>query len=93
MLIGFYATLRPIVGGKTIDVDLPGGATVRELVDHLITRFPELGPILIDEETGTLSRRVHVFVDGRSAIYLDEGLETPLSTDRRVDVFPAIAGG
>lgn len=92
MIIGFFATLRPIVGGKTIEVDLPDGTTVQELVDHLILRIPGLRDAILDE-VGELSRRVHVFIDGRSAVYLADGLETPLSASQRVDIFPAVAGG
>lgn len=92
MVIGFFATLRPIVGGKTVEVDLPGGTTVRELVDHLVASFPGLGAAILDDE-GELSRRVHVFIDGRSAIYLEHGLATRLAASQRVDVFPAVAGG
>ena len=92
MVIGFFATLRPIVGGKTIEVDLPDGSTVQELVDHLVARFPGLEDAILDE-AGELSRRVHVFIGGRSAVYLADGLATRLSTSERVDIFPAVAGG
>lgn len=92
MVIGFFATLRPIVGGKTIEVGLPDGTTVAELVAHLVASIPGLGEAILDE-TGQLSRRVHVFIEGRSAVYLDEGLATQLSASQRVDIFPAVAGG
>ena len=92
MIIGFFATLRPIVGGKTIEVDLPDGTTVRELIDHLVARTPGLRDAILDD-AGELSRRVHVFIEGRSAFYLEDGLETRLSASQRVDVFPAVAGG
>ena len=92
MVIGFFATLRPIVGGKTIEVALPEGTTVSELVDHLVETIPGLGDAILDE-AGGLSRRVHVFIEGRSAVYLEHGLETKLSASQRVDIFPAVAGG
>jgi molybdopterin synthase sulfur carrier subunit len=92
MNIRFFATLRPIVGGKQISLDLAEGTRVHQLIDHLIARYPDLEAILLDE-SGTLSRHVHIFVDGRSAIYLEQGLDTPLSSEQRIDVFPAVAGG
>lgn len=92
MVIGFFATLRPIVGAKTIEVSLPTGTTVQQLIDHLTTRIPGLRDALLDE-AGELSRKVHVFIDGRSAIYLAQGLETPLAASQRIDIFPAVAGG
>jgi molybdopterin synthase sulfur carrier subunit len=92
MVIGFFATLRPIVGGKTIEVALPAGTTVAALVDHLVGSIPGLGDAILDE-AGGLSRKVHVFIEGRSAIYLEHGLATELSASQRVDIFPAVAGG
>ena len=92
MKVRFYATLRLVVGAKTVDVAAPEGATVRELVGAIVTQHPALGPMLLDEE-GTVPRGVQVFVNGRGAGYLPKGLETPLSADDAVDVFPAIAGG
>lgn len=92
MKIGFFATLRPIVGGKFVDVDLPAEATVADLLDHLFERFPGLKEPMLDED-GNLSRRIHIFLDGRGVIYLEQGLETPLGAAQRIDIFPAVAGG
>jgi molybdopterin synthase sulfur carrier subunit len=91
MQIGFYATLRPIVGAKRVDVDVPEGATVGDLVALLVARWPALAQALLDE-SGALSRRAHVFVDGRSARFL-EGEQTRLDPTARIDVIPAVAGG
>lgn len=49
MEVRFYATLRDIVGGRTVEVDLEAGTTVRELLERLFERFPELKPRLLDE--------------------------------------------
>jgi molybdopterin synthase sulfur carrier subunit len=89
--VSFYATLRPIVGGRSVEVPLDAGATVRELVDALASRWPELSEQLFDEEGG-LSRRVNVFVEGRDIRWLD-GVETPLQPGQKVDIFPPVAGG
>ena len=90
--IRLYATLRPIVGAKTLEVTLGDDPTVRDLVEHLITRWPELRPILLEAD-GALSRRCNVLIDGRSARHLPEGIETRIAAADEVDVFPAIAGG
>jgi MoaD family protein len=90
--VSFYATFRPIVGGKTIDVAVPEGASVRELVDAVVARFPPLGARLRDE-AGAVPRGVHVFVNGRGAGYLAQGWQTPITSDDRIDIFPAVAGG
>ena len=92
MRVNFFATLRPIVGGGSAEIALPPGATVTDLIDAVVARWPDLAEALLDEQ-GTLSRRVHVFVDGRSAVYLDEGLATVLGPAAKVDFAPAVAGG
>ena len=92
MQVDFYATLRIVVGQKTVDFSLPEGATVRELLAAIVRRFPPLAEKLLTQ-AGQLSRQVNVFVDGRAAPYLPDGLDTVLRADQKVDVFPAVAGG
>ncbi len=92
MEVAFFATLRAIVGAKRVEIDLPGDARVGELVDALVARWPDLKELLRDE-SGGLSRRVHVFLDGRSVRWLPEGEATSLEGVESVDVFPAVAGG
>jgi MoaD family protein len=90
--VRFYATFRPIVGAKEADVPLPGGATVQDLLDALVARWPALREHLLEPD-GSLSRRANVFVGGRGARWLPEGTRTPLAGVDEVDVFPAVAGG
>ena len=92
MQVSFYATFRPIVGGKTIDIAVQERISVRELVAAVIARFPALGPVLLDER-GEVPRGVHVFVNGRGAGYLPQGWQTAITPDDKIDIFPAIAGG
>jgi molybdopterin synthase sulfur carrier subunit len=90
--ISFYATIRAMVGAKTLEIDLPEGSSIQQLLDRLIERCPPLAEKLLDPD-GKLSRSVQVFVDGRSALHLPEGLETKLRDDQSVDIFPAVGGG
>jgi MoaD family protein len=87
-----YATIRAIAGAKTVEIELPEGSSIQQLLKGLIERCPPLGEKLFDP-SGKLSRSVQVYVDGRSAAHLPEGLETKLRDDQSVDIFPAIAGG
>ena len=43
MKVNFFATFRPIVGGKTVEVDVTEGATLQQLLKTLVSRFPTLG--------------------------------------------------
>jgi molybdopterin synthase sulfur carrier subunit len=90
--VSVYAGLRPIVGGKSVEIELPDGATVRQLIDELIRSWPDLGPYLLEDD-GELSRRVNIVIDGRSVRYLTDGLSTPLASEHEIAIFPALAGG
>jgi molybdopterin synthase sulfur carrier subunit len=90
--VNFYATYRQVVGGKTVDLLVPDGISVRQLVDEIVKHYPKLGRELLDEH-GELYSHVHVFVNGRDTPYLVEGMETRLSPDDTVNVFPPVAGG
>lgn len=92
MQINFYATLRPIVGGKTVDLSIEEGTTVAQLVEQIVTRYPPLREHLLNEQ-GELYPHVHVFVNGRDAPALDQGMQTPLTHADALDIFPAVAGG
>ncbi len=92
MKVNFYATLRPITGQKTVEFDLPKGATVLDLVEAITVRFPPLRRELLNEQ-GQLWPYVHVFVNGRDAPYLEDGLNTVLDAADNVNIFPPVAGG
>ena len=91
MQVSFHATLRPIVGGKIVEVPFAAGGTVRDLMVAMVDRWPELAEHVYDED-GRLSRRVAIFVDGRNARWL-EGEETGIEPGQKVAIFPPVAGG
>lgn len=91
MLVHVYATLRPIVGDRQVDVPVSADSTVIELVRDMAKRWPDLEEHLLDE-AGGLSRRVNVFVGGRNARWLD-GERTRIDPGTRIDIFPPVAGG
>lgn len=92
MNVRFYATYRAIVGAKTVEFEIPAGASVRALLEAVVRRYPPLGPELLDAN-GELHRHVHVFINGRDTYYLPENMETPLDAQDTVDIFPPVAGG
>ena len=92
MNVNFYATLRPLVGGKTVVMPLLKASTVHQLLLDLVGRWPALREHVF-EESDELSRRVAVFVDGRDVRWLPEGVATVLTGEELVDVFPPVAGG
>jgi molybdopterin converting factor small subunit len=81
--------LRAAAGGeKQVDLE---GATVGEVVDALVKRFPSLGSQLLTPE-GELNRFVNVYLDGQDVRYL-QALETPVGATDTIIVLPAMAGG
>jgi molybdopterin synthase sulfur carrier subunit len=92
MKINFYATLRPIVGQKTVDLPIEAGVTVQDVLEIIVARYPALQAELMDEN-GRLLGHVHLFVNGRDAPYLENMMDTKIKTTDKIDVFPAVGGG
>ncbi len=92
MVVNFYASLRQVVGAKSVVFSLNEGATVRQLVEEMIRSFPELKQELLNEK-GELYRHVHIIVNGMDASFLENGMDSVLSLDDIIVVFPAVGGG
>ena len=92
MKVNFFATFRPIVGGKSVEVDVAQGATLQQVLNTLVARFPPIGPELFDQE-GHLHGHVHVFVNGRDWVYLADQLQTPIKVEDVINIFPPVGGG
>lgn len=92
MNIRLYATLRPLAGGKHVSIPVAEGETVGSVLRRLIEAYPLLdGQLLVPDGTALLPH-VQVFLSGRSVRDL-KGLDTPLSEDSDVAIFPPVAGG
>jgi molybdopterin synthase sulfur carrier subunit len=92
MKVNFYATLRPIVGQKTVEVDIPDGATVGQLIAALVDAYPALRHEILDP-AGNLHGHIKVFVNGRDMTYLEHQTNTVLHPDDVINVFPPVGGG
>ena len=65
---------------------------MQQLVEVIIARFPAMRREMLDEQ-GELYSHVHIFVNGRDACYLDEGMETAIQAEDVVNIFPPVGGG
>jgi molybdopterin converting factor small subunit len=81
-------TLRPEVGGER-EVAAEGD-TVREVLDHLMERFPALRAQLVEDDD--IAPFVNVYVEGEDVRTLD-GMDTPVQSGATVILLPAMAGG
>ncbi|HJW91112.1 MAG TPA: ubiquitin-like small modifier protein 1 [Anaerolineales bacterium] len=92
MKVNFYSTLRMVVGEKTVEVALEAGGTVSQLVAVMIQSYPALKREILDD-SGRLYRHINVIVNGRSAPFLENGMDTVLRQEDTVSIFPAVGGG
>jgi molybdopterin synthase sulfur carrier subunit len=83
--------LGQLAGEQEIDVALPDGATIGDLLSRLGELRPKLARALLDEH-GNIPRSVNVFVNGRDIRHL-KGLDTLVTPDDEVTVLPPAAGG
>ena len=81
-------TLRADVGGaRQLSAE---GATVGEVLDDLVERYPPLAAQLLQD--GELAPFVNVFVGGED-VRTQDGLETSVGDADQVILLPAMAGG
>jgi sulfur-carrier protein len=81
-------TLREQTGGQRELV--AEGDTVRDLIEDLVGRFPQLRTQLVED--GELAPFVNVYVEGED-VRTRDGLDTPVSPGSTVILLPAMAGG
>lgn len=92
MRVNFYATLRPIVGQKTVELTLPSGTTAIQLVLMFVKDYPAMRKELLDANENFLPH-MKFFINGREAVYLPEKFDTIIRPDDKVDIFPPVGGG
>jgi len=91
MEIKVYATLRAIVGGKSVHLEHDGNITVREMIDRLFNRYPALKGELLTRN-GDMHSAFHILINGRDARFLN-GPETVITPQDEVRIFPPVGGG
>ena len=92
MKVNFFATLRDIAGGKTVEFDVDYGITAQELLDRVIEKFPLMKKELLNEN-GEMYGHVHFFINGRDVQFTDDKFQTRIIQEDTVNVFPAVGGG
>jgi sulfur-carrier protein len=90
MTVRYFATIRTYTGEseRRLD-DVP--TTLRELLTALAARY---GARFRDAAFAgvELNPEIIILVNGRNVLYL-RGLDTPLTRDDEVSIFPMVAGG
>jgi MoaD family protein len=83
-LIKLYANLRKLAGTKELSLT---GSTVGAVLNELAKRNPSVGEVIL--ENGKLRPHIIVTINGHNAI----DLETSVTEQDAVAIFPPIAGG
>jgi len=90
--VNFFSTLRQIVGKKTVEIPLLEGGEIRQLVDEIVSCYPALRREILNDQ-GELYGHIHIFINGRESSFLENALETEISCDDTISIFPAVGGG
>jgi MoaD family protein len=92
MEVKFYATLRDLVGGASVEVDLEPGSTAQQLIEAVAAQHPALETVLLDENR-CLQEYLKMFINGREVVYLEGQFLYVLQPTDTVDIFPPVGGG
>ena len=85
--IKFHANLRKITGLKEMTIQ---GASICAVLERLVKEFPELQRYLLED--GQLHPHVLLVLNGQP-LDLENDLDTPVSGQDALAIFPPIAGG
>lgn len=91
MQVRLYAALRQIAGTREFEIPVEVNSTVGDVLRSLVKRFPGLEEAIWYPD-GSLAGHVAVILNGRDIRHLS-GVDTPVSNDDWLDVFPPVGGG
>jgi molybdopterin synthase sulfur carrier subunit len=88
--VKFFASYRKITGCRICD--MPATDNLRTLLHQVSERWPGLRTEVLSPDGSALGKDAIILVNGRSIEHL-QGIETPLSEQDTVSMFPRVAGG
>ncbi len=91
MQVKIFATLRPLVGSSSLELETGPGDSVSQALGEIVQRWPQLQDELLGED-GQISERIHIFINGRDVRYLD-GLDMIIPPGADLRIFPPVGGG
>ena len=83
-VVKLYANLRKLAGTKELSIT---GGTVGAVVSQLVEQHPSVGDVVL--KNGELAHHIVITLNGQNTI----NLETPVTEQDIVAIFPPIAGG
>ncbi|MBP2018908.1 molybdopterin synthase sulfur carrier subunit [Symbiobacterium terraclitae] len=92
MRIRLYGLLRDAADRRTaVEMDVCEGETVGSLLERLVAQYPRMRPLLF-ARPGVLLPHVMLVVNGRD-VRDGRGLDTPITPEDDMAMFPPSAGG
>jgi len=88
MIVKYFATLRKITGVQEENIQ---AKNIRELLEIIIKKYGKEFQNSLYDSNG-FKKGVIILKNGKNIIYLND-LETELSSDDIVSIFPPVAGG
>ena len=85
--VKLFANIREFTKTKELEVD---SGTVGDILKKLNEKYPGFEKMIFDGEK--IKPYVNVFLNGRNVLDL-EGLETGLSVNDEIAIFPPVSGG
>ncbi|MDI3480554.1 MAG: sulfur-carrier protein [Tepidanaerobacteraceae bacterium] len=89
MKVKFFGNIRDITGTKEIQIN--GAASLRQLLQQLCDKYGKTFNEKVYKDNN-ITGEVIILVNGRN-VYFTGGIETALSKDDEVSIFPIVAGG
>ena len=87
-----FATFREVAGTSSLDVELPSGATVIDVLERLTEIFGEGFKRLLFKEGGKLGDYVRIAVN-KSYLRIPEELRRTVCDGDEIAIFPPASGG
>jgi sulfur-carrier protein len=86
-----FATFREVIGAREMELTLPPGEKIRNLLENLCNAHPGLRGHLF-ETVGRIKPYILILKNGRSVMSLQQ-LDTVIDEGDVIAVFPPVAGG
>ena len=85
--------LKKILGGRELEISLPPGSTVKDLISWMINKWGDtLSPHLLKPGSDSVLPHIRLMINGRSIEFLN-GMETVLQDGDEFLMLPLVAGG
>ncbi len=89
VLVRFYANLREIFGKNDLVVNAP---SIRDVLEYLENIGSGSYIKIMRDEKGNMRENIIILLNGKNIKFLN-GLDTKISGEDIIDLFPPVAGG